>query len=148
MTAAVATTKSFAQRTLASIAATLPGATPDFRRLKLDFCCGGDVSLADAARREKISPCRSWKQSSRPSPQQRFPPDVPRQPAILIAMIETRYHAVHRRELPEMIKLRPPRGGGPQGPSLCPGGARLLARTNWPRIWKITCARRRWSCSR
>ena len=40
---------SFANRTLADIAATLPGATSVFRRHKLDFCCGGRVALAEAA---------------------------------------------------------------------------------------------------
>ena len=38
----------FASRTLADIASTLPGATALFREEKLDFCCGGKVSLADA----------------------------------------------------------------------------------------------------
>jgi regulator of cell morphogenesis and NO signaling len=33
-----------------SIAATMPGATGIFRRFKLDFCCGGDIALKDAAR--------------------------------------------------------------------------------------------------
>jgi regulator of cell morphogenesis and NO signaling len=39
----------FGGRTLADIAATLPGATAVFRRHKLDFCCGGRVRLAAAA---------------------------------------------------------------------------------------------------
>ena len=39
----------FANRTLADIAATLPGSTGVFRRHKLDFCCGGRVKLAQAA---------------------------------------------------------------------------------------------------
>ena len=38
-----------AERTLGQIAVELPGATAVFRRLKLDFCCGGQVSLALAA---------------------------------------------------------------------------------------------------
>ena len=35
--------------TLAALAGRLPGATAIFRRHGLDFCCGGDRSLADAA---------------------------------------------------------------------------------------------------
>jgi len=38
-----------AQQLIGQIAVQLPGATAVFRRLKLDFCCGGQVSLAQAA---------------------------------------------------------------------------------------------------
>ena len=41
----------FASRPVGEIAATLPGATALFRREKLDFCCGGGATLADAAAR-------------------------------------------------------------------------------------------------
>ena len=37
-----------AQQAIGQIAVELPGATAVFRRLKLDFCCGGQVSLQDA----------------------------------------------------------------------------------------------------
>jgi len=37
-----------AQQSLGEIAVALPGATAVFRRLKLDFCCGGQVRLVDA----------------------------------------------------------------------------------------------------
>src|SRR3546814_11739430 len=40
---------SLRNRTVGDIAATLPGATAVFRPLKPDFCCGGDVALAEAA---------------------------------------------------------------------------------------------------
>jgi regulator of cell morphogenesis and NO signaling len=39
----------FSARTLADIAATLPGATGVFRRRRLDYCCGGQVLLEQAA---------------------------------------------------------------------------------------------------
>jgi regulator of cell morphogenesis and NO signaling len=94
----------FAGRTLADIASTLPGATKVFRQYKLDFCCGGRVSLADAAaargvalpkvERELQDVARSATPSARPDGVED-----------LIALIETRYHAVHRRELQELIKL-------------------------------------------
>ena len=38
----------YAQRQVADIAATLPGATQVFRKHKIDFCCGGKVPLAEA----------------------------------------------------------------------------------------------------
>ena len=41
-------TDTLANRTVADIAATLPGATAVFRRHKLDFCCGGQSPLGEA----------------------------------------------------------------------------------------------------
>ncbi|MDO9219830.1 MAG: DUF542 domain-containing protein, partial [Thiobacillus sp.] len=38
-----------AEQAIGQIAVELPGATAVFRRLKLDFCCGGQVSLKQAA---------------------------------------------------------------------------------------------------
>jgi regulator of cell morphogenesis and NO signaling len=37
------------QQSIGQIAVQLPGATAIFRRLKLDFCCGGQTRLAVAA---------------------------------------------------------------------------------------------------
>ena len=42
------TSADLAQQTLGEIAVALPGATAVFRRLKLDFCCGGQVRLTEA----------------------------------------------------------------------------------------------------
>jgi regulator of cell morphogenesis and NO signaling len=44
-----ATTPLSADQQIGQIAVQLPGATAVFRRLKLDFCCGGQVPLAKAA---------------------------------------------------------------------------------------------------
>jgi len=104
MSAAVANPTPFAQRTLADIAATLPGATQVFRRGKLDFCCGGDVSLADAAAAKNLS-LSGLEAELAAVAATALPGGRPEATGDLIAMIETRYHAVHRRELPELIKL-------------------------------------------
>ncbi len=37
-----------AEQAIGQIAVELPGATAVFRRLKLDFCCGGQISLRQA----------------------------------------------------------------------------------------------------
>ena len=55
MNATVTTEPGFAGCTLADIAASLPGATAVFRRNKLDFCCGGQVSLANATAAKGLS---------------------------------------------------------------------------------------------
>ncbi len=104
MTATSSQPGAFETRSLADIAATLPGATSLFRRHKLDFCCGGRMSLAEAATAKGI-----------PLPELQTeldtlaarPPTLsgPETTQELIARIETHYHAVHRRELPELMKL-------------------------------------------
>jgi regulator of cell morphogenesis and NO signaling len=94
----------FAGRTLADIATTLPGATAIFRRNKLDFCCGGRVSLADAAVAKGL-PLIELEADLRSVADLSLPAERPEATDDLIAMIETRYHAVHRRELPELARL-------------------------------------------
>jgi regulator of cell morphogenesis and NO signaling len=94
----------FANRMLREIAASLPGATAIFRRGKLDFCCGGRVSLSDAAAAKGLSLDELEAELAAIASAS----DVAPQPAAtndLIDLIETRYHAVHRRELPELARL-------------------------------------------
>ncbi len=93
---------SFADRTIGEIAATLPGATAIFRRHKLDFCCGGGVSLAEAAtkRAAPLTEIEADLAALTPSDA-----TLPQSTAALIDLIEQRYHATHRRELPELISL-------------------------------------------
>lgn len=91
-----------ASRTVAEIAAALPGATAVFRRHKLDFCCGGEVKLTDAAAAHGTDLATLEAELAALD----VPEDtVPESATSLIALIETRYHAVHRRELPELIRL-------------------------------------------
>lgn len=92
-----------AERSLGDLAASVPGATAVFRRYKLDFCCGGRVSLAEAAAAKQIALPEIEAElqqltATGPSP-------APQTVDALIDLIEQRYHAVHRRELPELIRL-------------------------------------------
>lgn len=94
----------FASRTLADIASTLPGATALLRAEKLDFCCGGKVSLAEAMTAKQRDPAElvarlaALEAAAAPS-------DEPEDTDGLIDMILTRFHEVHRREVPELVKL-------------------------------------------
>lgn len=99
-----ATTAGFADRTLADIAATLPGATGVFRRHKLDFCCGGRVMLSQAAA-DRGLPLPELETELDAVAALGLPAAQPESTDDLIALIETRYHAVHRRELPELVRL-------------------------------------------
>lgn len=95
---------SFADRTLADIATTLPGATALLRGQKLDFCCGGGALLRDAAAAKGrdlggiVAKLESLAATVAPAA-------APRDVDALITLIETRYHQAHRRELPELIRL-------------------------------------------
>lgn len=94
----------FAERTLAEIAATLAGATGVFRRRKLDFCCGGQVALAQAATERGIDLGELLADLDGVAALG-LPAERPEGTAELIDLIKTRYHAAHRREVPELIRL-------------------------------------------
>jgi regulator of cell morphogenesis and NO signaling len=97
-----ADTQSFADRSLGEIAASLPGSTAVFRRHKLDFCCGGAQTLAQAARDKGLDQQAIAAELAQLSPGQAA---LPESSADLIGHILERYHAVHRRELPELRQL-------------------------------------------
>lgn len=91
-------------RTVGDIAATMPGATGIFRRFKLDFCCGGDIALENAARQRGIDLAEVEHALNALDELESATP-VPQQTSELIDHILTRYHETHRRELPELVKL-------------------------------------------
>jgi regulator of cell morphogenesis and NO signaling len=94
----------FASRSLAEIAATLPGATSVFRRRKLDFCCGGKVSLIEAAAANNL-PLDEIEAELGAIAALPIPAPTPPSTDELSDLIELRYHQVHRRELPELVRL-------------------------------------------
>lgn len=91
-------------RTTGEIAASLPGATAVFRKLRLDFCCHGNVPLKDAASQRSIAIDEIERELSA---LQTVETDAPATlgSAELIDHILARYHETHRRELPELILL-------------------------------------------
>lgn len=116
----------FTDRRLGEIATSLPGATAVFRRHRLDFCCGGGQTLAAAARARHVPVSQIEAELAELDPA--MTTEVPTEPLALIEHILTRYHEVHRRELPELIRLaervEARHRGHPQVPA---GLARLLA---------------------
>lgn len=92
-----------AEQPIGQIAVALPGSTAVFRRLKLDFCCGGQVSLREAAAGRGVDLAALLQELAaleRPSTE-----PAPLEPAALIDHILTRFHAVHRQQLPELIRM-------------------------------------------
>lgn len=96
-------TPSLAETAIGQIAVQLPGATAIFRRLKLDFCCGGQASLREAAGARGVD--LAGLEAELAGLQHRDTrPEGPGTEA-LIDHILTRYHAVHREQLPELIRM-------------------------------------------
>ena len=88
---------------IGQIAVQLPGATAVFRRLKLDYCCGGHVSLDQAASDKGLdlqAVVHELSALQRPSEL----PDLGT-PTELVEHIIARYHEVHRAQLPELIRM-------------------------------------------
>ena len=92
-----------ADQALGQIAVQLPGATAVFRRLKLDFCCGGQISLRQAALDKKLDLAAVLAELATLERSSEAPETTA--PATLIDHILERYHAVHRTQLPELIKM-------------------------------------------
>lgn len=92
-----------AEQSLGSLAVQIPGATAVFRKLKLDFCCGGQQSLASACTDKQLD-LDSVLGEIRALQQHEAAPEAP-QPAELIDHILRRYHEVHRQQLPELIRM-------------------------------------------
>src|SRR5574337_1303972 len=90
-------------QSLGQIAVERPGATAVLRRLKLDFCCGGHLSLQQAASDKGLDVQAVVDELSalqRPSEL----PDMGT-PSELVDHIITRYHDVHRAQLPELVRM-------------------------------------------
>ena len=91
------------QQAIGQIAVQIPGATAIFRRHKLDFCCGGQVSLAQAASEKGLDLAAVLRELA--AIQRTDEPVEHESPETLIDHILERYHAVHREQLPELIRM-------------------------------------------
>lgn len=92
-----------ADQALGQIAVQLAGATAVFRRLKLDFCCGGQISLRQAAKDRKLDLTAVLAELAGLQRGSDLPHSTA--PAALIDHILERYHALHRVQLPELIRM-------------------------------------------
>ena len=94
----------FANRTLADIAATLPGRPVCFAATSSISAVVGGCRWPRPPRTGDWS-CTGWKPNSPPSSRSVCRPSTRKRTEDLITLIETRYHATHRRELPELVRL-------------------------------------------
>ncbi|MCO4861116.1 iron-sulfur cluster repair protein YtfE [Cupriavidus sp. WGlv3] len=95
---------------LGQLARQIPGATRIFHDHGLDFCCGGKQSLRDAGQQRGldaaavaaiVAQLRALQDEADPSAQDWNTAA----PAALIEHILVRFHARHREQLPELIRL-------------------------------------------
>ncbi len=87
---------------LGEIATALPGATAVLHRHRLDFCCGGGATLAEAAAKRGLDAAAIAAELAALEP---GASELPQETEALIALILERFHAGHRRDLPELIRL-------------------------------------------
>lgn len=97
------TTNPLYSKSVGEIAAQLPGAPGVFRRFDISFCCHGDSSLAEAAKRNNHALEAVIKALDALDPS--AAPEVPQETGALIDHIQTRFHDVHRQQIPELIEL-------------------------------------------
>lgn len=99
-------TSALIEQTLGNLACHIPGATRIFRQYKLDFCCGGNTSLRDAANQRALDAETIAQELAALGNHNDAEPnwrDVP--PGVLIEHILERYHEHHREQFPELIRL-------------------------------------------
>jgi regulator of cell morphogenesis and NO signaling len=120
---------SFMQQSLGQIARELPGATGVFHAYKLDFCCGGAHTLAEAAAKKGLDPApivarlEALQSAAQPQVGSWSDADVPD----LIDHIVSHFHARHRVQLPELARMARRVEAVHRDHPACPAGlARLL----------------------
>lgn len=91
---------------LGDLARRIPGATAVFHANRLDFCCQGHFTLADAAAKKGISATDVIAQLEALGPAAGDARDWQQAPTReLVEHILERFHARHREQLPELIRL-------------------------------------------
>lgn len=92
-------------RTVGDIAATIPGATAILRRFRINFCCGGDITLAEAAAQRGVEPAELERalDAGRAPGDGGSPADM--NDGDLTRHIVSHYHGAYRQMLPELIAL-------------------------------------------
>ena len=91
------------QQSIGAIAVQIPGATAIFRKLKLDFCCGGQQALAKACADKGLDTEQVLQALNALKHTENLPPAPTA--SELVDHILQRYHEVHRQQLPELIRM-------------------------------------------
>ncbi len=110
-------------RTLAELATTQAGASRVFHRHGLDFCCGGQVTLADACAKAKLDPTMILDElrveTDRPG---LFVDWDEKTVEGILDHILVHYHEPHREELPRLVAMARKVESVHREKSACPHG--------------------------
>lgn len=98
-------TTALTDQTLGSLACLIPGATRVFRQYKLDFCCGGNTRLRDAALQRSLDAQAIADELAALGSDPTEPDWRNEPPTALIDHVLERFHERHREQLPELIRL-------------------------------------------
>lgn len=94
------------EQSLGQLVCDIPGATRIFHTFKLDFCCGGHKSLREAALDKDLDPLLIADALITLQDVDGAQHDWRNEPlGALIDHLLARYHARHREQLPELIRL-------------------------------------------
>lgn len=99
---------SYMEQSLGQLARRIPGATALFNAYQLDFCCAGNRSLRTATEGTNINlqalvfGLQTLEERAAAEPEKDWSDASDEQ---LVAHLLERYHAVHREQLPELIRL-------------------------------------------
>lgn len=94
-----------ANQSLGQLATTIAGATGVFHQYKLDFCCGGSRTLAEVAAERGLDVTAILNQLQALQQQIGGKDWRSAKPAELVQHILQRFHAKHREQLPELMRL-------------------------------------------
>lgn len=94
-----------ANQSLGQLATSIPGATGVFHQFKLDFCCGGSRTLAEVAAERGLDADEIIGKLMALQQQINSKDWRSAKPAELVHHILQRFHAKHREQLPELIRL-------------------------------------------
>lgn len=94
-----------ANHSLGQLATTIAGATGVFHQYKLDFCCGGSRTLAEVAAERGLDVTAILNQLQALQQQIGAKDWRSAKPAELVQHILQRFHAKHREQLPELMRL-------------------------------------------
>jgi len=92
-------------QSLADLALSYPGASRIFRQHRLDFCCGGKRSVADACEARKLDPQVILEQIEATQAGTSNVDWATCSIEQLIDHILVNFHEAHRRELPDLVEL-------------------------------------------
>lgn len=108
MTVLAERTDEFLDQSLGQLARRIPGATRVFDAQQLDFCCAGNRSLRKAAAEagvDAVAIADALRELAQRAADATEPGWSTAPDAALVDHILARYHAVHREQLPELIRL-------------------------------------------